>query len=394
MNPKLAAFLSSRQGLDRVTNRSNEDVLAANGWARTVGGANPYLSLFARNRALREAVDRDVANMDIHEFASARGCTYLLPKEHFQLGIKCGQGFNADSAIRTAKNKLGASDEMIEGLKAKILQILAKGPLEPSAMKEPLGEHYIHYGEQGKKVGQTTNVSLGLLSLQAEGKIRRISTNGRLDGQSYAYAVFENPPTVDDRYPREEAFRDLARLYWQWCGFASLAHFQWFSGLGAGAAKAAVEGLNLVPVEKTSLLGSAETLELFYEFQLIDDEFRLVSGLDSLFLLRRDLTLHLSDEAKQVSVLSGGKMASLGTMGDLSVNAIVRQGQIVGLWEYDFEASEIVWVSFVGKQAQLLSEIEQVQAFIREDLGDARSFSLDSPKSRRESLAVLRSLAT
>lgn len=87
-------------------------------------------------------------------------------------------------------------------------------------------------------------------------------------------------------------------------------------------------------------------------------------------------------------------MASLGTMGDLSVNAIVRQGQIVGLWEYDFEASEIVWASFVGKQAQLLCEIEQVQTFIREELGDARSFSLDSPKSRRESLAVLRSLAT
>ncbi len=340
-------------------------------------------------------MDADVASLAIHEFASARGCTYLLPAEHFQVGIKCGQGFNAESAIRTAKNKLGVTDREIEDLKAGILRALAAGPLGTSDLKEPLGDLYKNFGEAGKKIGQTTNVSLGLLSLQAEAKIRRIPSDGRLDGQSYKYCLFENAPAVDESYPQAQAFRDLARLFWGWCGFASLAHFQWFSGLGVKAAFSAVEGLGLVGLEGTAMLARPAVFEKFSEFnEPIDPVFRLVSGLDSLFLLRRDLSLHIAAEQAGMDVLSQGKLANLGSLNDLSSHAIVDRGRIVGLWEYDFDAREIVWVSFVGSSSDLLAEIERVQGFVRDELGDARSFSLDSPKSRQGSLARLRELAT
>jgi hypothetical protein len=47
-----------RQGLDETAGTPAQ-VLAATGWARSVGGANPYLSLFARAVAHTEAYVRD-----------------------------------------------------------------------------------------------------------------------------------------------------------------------------------------------------------------------------------------------------------------------------------------------------------------------------------------------
>jgi hypothetical protein len=187
IDARLSAFLGECQGLHSFSSESSASVLATNGWARTVGGANPYLSLFARNRASRKAIESDVASSLIQEFASARGWTYLLPAEHFQVGIKCGQGFNAESAMRSAKSKLGVNVQEVEALKEGIMRALENGPLDTAGLKEPLGSLYKNYGEAGKKIGQTTNVSLGLLALQAEAKIRRIPSDGRLDGQSYKY---------------------------------------------------------------------------------------------------------------------------------------------------------------------------------------------------------------
>ncbi|MEI7576757.1 MAG: crosslink repair DNA glycosylase YcaQ family protein [Armatimonadota bacterium] len=391
---RLLAYLGECQGLSSFTSDSSAAVLAENGWARTVGGANPYLSLFARNQASRESVDADVASLSIHEFASARGCTYLLPAEHFQVGIKCGQGYNAESALRTARSKLGVTDEEVDALKEGILLALAGGPLDAAALKEPLGSLYKHYGEAGKKIGQTTNVSLGLLALQAGAKIRRIPSDGRLDGQTYKYCLYENAPVVDEAYPQALAFRHLARLFWSWCGFASIAHFQWFSGLGVKGALSAIEGLGLIAVEGTPLLSLPSAAEAFRDFRMpADPTFRLVSGLDSLFLLRRDLSLHIFDEQVGLDVLSQRKLATLGSLNDLSTNAIVDRGRIVGLWEYDFDSKEIVWVSFVGSSSELLEEVRRVESFISTELGDARSFSLDSPKSRQPSIARLREMA-
>lgn len=75
----------------------------------------------------------------------------MLPAEHFQVGIKCGQGFNAESALRAARAKLGVLDEEVEALKAGILLALESGPLDAAGLKEPLGSLYKHYGEAGKK---------------------------------------------------------------------------------------------------------------------------------------------------------------------------------------------------------------------------------------------------
>ncbi|MFD9633922.1 hypothetical protein [Streptomyces violascens] len=60
------------------------------------------------------------------------------------------------------------------------------------------------------------------------------------------------------------------------------------------------------------------------------------------------------------------------------------------LWEYDVERAEIVWQAFGEPDAALRAEVDRVTAFVRDELGDARGFSLDSPKSRAPRIAELR----
>jgi hypothetical protein len=384
---RLASFLSQKQGLNRKCDLSNRLTLENFGWARSVGGANIYLSLAARNGSSARQAEDDVKNDQFAEFASARGCTYFLPQKDFQLGIKCGQGFNELSAFRTAQNKLGFTEKDLFLLNEGILSVLESGEADTSEIKNRLGALVKNFGETGKKVGQTTSLSLGLLILQSLGKIRRIPVGGRLDAQNYKYCLFQNAPDVDESFSKEEAYRALATKYWQWLGFASLSHFQCFSGLSKKAVAEAVSHLKLLPFGEGTLMGTAETHDEFSNHEVPGEpEFRIISGLDSFLLGRRDLALHLTEKDASNTLFSQDQ-----GLQDLSHNAIVDRGRIVGVWEYDVETEEIVFATVVEETDVLYEEVKRTQDFIKCELGDARSFSLDSPKSRKPSLEKIRS---
>jgi hypothetical protein len=387
---KIRAYLAHRQGLLQFSTKTNREVLRDVGWVRSVGGHNIYIALHARNGCSKEKAETDTKNHEIYEFASARGCTYFLPNDDFQVGIKAGQGFNDASSIRTAKTKLGFTDEDLVNLKAGILNSLKGGALDTNGIKKELGDLIINFGELGKKVGQTTSLSLGLLSLQAEAQIRRVPKGWALESQSYEYELFLDSPNVGDSYSKDQAYGDLAERYWNWIGLASLAHFQWFSGLGVGAAKKAVEGVNLVPIEGSDLLINADLADEFRIFEPPKSPvYRLVTALDSLFLLRRDVEslFDPQDLGSEKAAKRGGGLVSAN---ELRNHAIVDRGRIVGLWEYEQHSDSLVYALFVPLNDALEAEMKRTEAFIRDQLGDCRSFSLDSPKSRQEAIDQLR----
>jgi len=70
--------------------------------------------------------------------------------------------------------------------------------------------------------------------------------------------------------------------------------------------------------------------------------------------------------------------------------AILDRGRLVGLWEYDPESQSIAWTSFIHSNAELEKAVRRSEEYIRTELGDARSFSLDSPKSRAPRIKALR----
>ena len=98
---RLRAWAWHRQGLDgSLAGCTAEQVLARAGWARSVGGANPYITLFARAGIRREQVDADVLAHRILELPAARGCTYVLGRDDFAWALKLGK--DAAEAVRGA----------------------------------------------------------------------------------------------------------------------------------------------------------------------------------------------------------------------------------------------------------------------------------------------------
>lgn len=391
------AWWAHKQGLDGSLQKAGAaEILERTGWARSVGGVNPYLTLFARGGISREAADEAVAKIRIHELPAARGCTYVVPGSDFALALTVGQGFGDEAEIRTAVKYLGVTEKEIEQLMEKVLQVLKSGPKDPRELKEPLGTAVRNLGEAGKKRGVTTTLPLALGRLQSQGRIRRIPLNGRLDQQRYAYAAWSPSPLEKSNVNPDQGQTELARKYFQWIGPATLAEFQWFSGFGAKASKSAVEPLGLVQTDAGSdLLMLPEDVEALRKFQRPKKPYyALLSCIDGLFLLRRNIVSLVESADLKRKIMGEGGLTQLSGLSDLPYNAIVDRGRLIGLWEYEPSSEKIVWTSFVAADKELTSAVARTETFIREQLGDARSFSLDSPESRAPRIAALRKQTT
>jgi hypothetical protein len=388
---RVRAWWAHRQGLDgALSGASAAEVLERTGWARSVGGAGPYLGLFARAGLGREAVDAAVARLDVHELPSARGCTHVLPRADYALGLELGAGA-PEAELASAEKHLGVRRAEIERLCDAVLEALVSGPLDPAAIRDATGGAARSLGDAGKKRGMTTTLPLALGLLQARGEIRRVPPNGRLDQQRYAYARWSPSPLEASVPDREQAHVELARRYFRWAAPAALRHFRWFSGLTAGAAKAAIEPLGLTPLAGTDLLLPPDLVGEFTDYREPGKPgYTLLAGIDGLNLLRRDLPL-LVDPADAQRPVPGAKAGRVfGAEADPPCHVVVDRGRIVGFWEYDTQRHEIVHQLFVPLDSALEEALARTESFVREELGDARGFSLDSPKSRAPRITAMR----
>jgi hypothetical protein len=390
---KRLAWWHKQQGLDgSLTGAAPAEVLTRTGWARSVGGAAPYLTLLARAGTSREDIDKSVADLHIHELPSARGCTYVVPADDFALALKVGQPAS-EVPINQARKYLDVTDRELETLYRAVLDALAPGrPLTPDQVKEACGGAVRNLGDAGKKRGLSTTLPLALGYLQAQGEIRRVPVNGRLDQQRYAYTRWTANPLKGFTLSYEEALTELAGRYFRWIGPASMAHFQWFSGLGVAASKGAVAPLGLVPVaEGEPLLMLPDEVEPYHAFvPPAEPQIAMVSSLDGLMLLRREVAPLIAEEDQQRPVFAEKGAQAAGGLTDAPFHTIVDRGQIIGFWEYDPDRHQIVWMTFSTPPAELHHIIEQTETYARDQLGDVRSFSLDSPASRAPKLAWLR----
>jgi hypothetical protein len=233
-------------------------------------------------------------------------------------------------------------------------------------------------------------VALGLL--QSAGEIRRVPVNGRLDQQRYRYTRWSPNPLAKSKRTAEEAYAELARRFFRWIGPATLAEWRWTSGLGVKAARAAVEPLKLAPLDKSSdRLMFAEDLDALKSFHRPrEPQYSLVSSLDAISLLRRDLKGMLAEADRERRVFVDKGYQSVGSLADLPSHAIMDRGRVIGLWEFDTATGTIAWTAFVKKDQALEAAVRRAEQYVRDQLGDARSFSLDSPASRIPRVKALR----
>ena len=396
MNPKLRAWWWTRQGLDgSLEGKSPREALLRAGWSRSVGGASPYIAIFSRTGATRAVTDKAVADAEIHELPTARGCTYVLPKDHYAVGLSAARGFSDDAEVTLAKRFLGVTEEEVETLCEAVVHAVRVMPLDPKDIKSAVGDKARTLGEEGKKRGLGSTLPLALGRLQVTGRIRRIPADGRLDRQRYKYIVWDPSPMEGHIRTKGESLADLAKLYWRWVGPASVSDFQKFAGLGVKAAKDVVTPLGFVPIEEGSeLLLPPTELEGFKSFEPpAEPRYTLVASLDGSLLHRWDVVSLLDEVDKGRETATDKGAVPIASLSDLYSNGILDRGRLVGLWEYDPFVKSIVSVSFVKRSPALKAAIETTEAFVRDQLEDCRTFSLDSPESRKPKLAILRDMA-
>jgi hypothetical protein len=382
----LRAWAWHKQGLDgTLAGATSEEVLARAGWARSVGGANPYLTLFARAGIRRDQVDRDVLDLKIHELPTARGCTYVLGREDFAWALSLGK--NAEEAFRVLA-RLGVDRGEITLLEEQILHVLseADGPMDPKQLRDELGESVRSLGEEGRKKGASTTLPTALGLLQADGRIRRVPVNGRLDQQRYTYTPWGLPHST---LGPEDARAELIRRYLGWTGGATLGQSQWFTGFTVAQSKAALAAAAAVEVPVASggpLWMLPDDVGILAQFTAPEKEqIQLLAGTDSLVLQRRNSVDLFAEADKGRKVLN----STLALQADLPDHPILDRGRIIGLWQYDPGKARIAHWLFDGPTPAVTRRIAEVEAWIQEDLGDFRSYSLDSPASRQERLDAL-----
>jgi hypothetical protein len=382
---KLRAWWSARQGLDAsLKGKSAHDVLQTTGWARSVGGVGPYLTVYARSGLDRAEIDGAIAEARIHELPSARGCTYVVPESDYAIALTVGQQFSAETEYKLAL-KLGAAEKEIDKLRAAILKALEKAPLDPAEMRKIVGPAARNFGPEGQKKGITTTIPVALGLMQSAGEIRRIPMEGRLDAQRFQYSLWKNNPLLKWKKSREETFVELARRYFSWIGAAKLTEFQWFSGLGVKASKDATAPLKLVAWGDGYLM-TPDQAEAFEKFQAPKKpQYSLVSSIDGIGQLRRNLVSLLAPADRERNFMKG-KSALL----DFPDHGILDRGRLVGLWAFDTADGTIVWNSFIKPDTAMKDAVRTTETWVREQLGDARGFSLDSPKSRESHIAEMR----
>ena len=387
----LRAWNAHRQGMDgRLEGQSAAEILTETGWVRSVGGASPYLALYARGRLARAVIDAAVADAFIHELPAARGCTYVVPAGDYAVALAAGRAFGGVTERRTAE-KLGVTRAELDRLSDAVLDALRSGPLDPRALHGVLGDAVRNLGPDGKKRGLTTTLPVALGELQARGRIRRIPADGRLDQQRYSYARWEPGPFDSGEVSDEVAYIEMAQRFFRWAAPAAAADFQWFSALSQKAVRAAIGELGLVPLAPDDpRLLFPEDLESLRSFAVPSEpRYTLVGSLDNISHLRRDGRALL--EASDLGRLDSGTLPGApGNLADLPHHASLDRGRLVGFWDFDPAAGEIVWASFAPADDALRAEVARTEAFVRDDLGDARSFSLDSPASRGRRLEALR----
>jgi hypothetical protein len=273
--------------------------------------------------------------------------------------------------------------------------LVAKTPLEPAAMKESLGDLVRSLGAEGKKRGTTSTLPLALGQLQTHGLIRRVPTDGRLDQQKYRYVAWTPSPLGKKTLGEAELAIELARRFFRWAGPATVADFAKWAGLGVKVARAAALEVKLVPLEGEGderLLFADDRDALLATKVPKEPAISFLSSIDNVVHLRRAIAAQVDARDLPRASLGSDAKAAGGALVELAHHPIVDRGRIVGLWEWDGVNGKLVARTFAKAadvDRRVAKEGEAFAAYVAEELGDARSFSLDSPEKRLEIILPL-----
>lgn len=398
------------QGLAMVPGIPPAQVLERTGWVRTLGGADAYLALLARQPHLSRALVDGAVYAGLAQIAPAvRGCIYLVPASDAPLCLRVAAS-QALPRARREYEKVGIQPKELAELGKAIGNLLTlKGPMTTDALRKALPEGSVRsLGERGKKVGISSTLPPALRELEFARRVDRRPENGRLDTERYLWHAL--PPGLGEVLP-DDPVRVHAKLierYARFAGVGTLAAFCGWSGLSQRDARAALAAADVLPVAIEGEPGEAfarrDVEELAILAPAVAEAVAFLSFEDNLVHLHGGPHHLVDDEYLDLAVPSWGSSnarreapTTLRDAPHLALRPVLADGCISGFWEYDPDAGLALPHCFrtPSKQAQRrLEELsETVSAFLRSEVGHGRSFSLDTDDELRFRLSLLRDLA-
>ncbi len=394
------------QGLAEPLEGSLEDVVAATGWVRTLGGADVYLAVRARVPGLKRAdLDAAADASRLQVIPAVRGCIYLVPRADVPLVMRVAEEAYRKRAEREHE-KVGLGAKELADVAEAALVALRKGPLSTDALRKALPAGVVRsLGEVGKKVGLSSTLPPALRHLEFEGKVERRMEGGRLDTERYLWRLTARNPFTGARVPAaaEERHARLAAIFFRQFGPATVEDFAAWAGFSQRDAKAAVARAGLVSVAVEGYADVAhvteEALEALREKAPASTSVSLLPSQD-LYVASHGGPARVTDPAHhgiQVPTWGSSKGATLGQAAHLFVRPVLDGERLVGLWEFDPKADDVVFHTFEPlaprRRKAVQARAEDVAAFLREDIGHARSVTLDSVDSVQKRADFVKSLA-
>lgn len=394
-----------RQGLAEPLEGSIEEVVAATGWPRTLGGVDVYFAVRARVPAMRRAdLDRAVEQSRLQVIPAVRGCIYLVPRPEVPLVLRVAEEMQRKRSERELE-KVGVKASEIEDIGKAVLAALKKGPLTTDAIRKALPEGTVRsLGEKGKKLGMSSPLPTAMRELEFEGLIERTLEGGRLDSERYLWRIPKKSPFTGVKVPDEpvERYARIAEIFFRHSGPATAKDFASWTALSQRDALAAIERAGLVPI---TVEGYAEDCFVHEEdvavLRKAAPRATSVSMLafEDGYLVHHGGPAHMVDpkhHKKDIEVWGSTKGSMFGDAKHIQIRTVLDGDRVAGIWELDPDKGEIVFATFDPLPPKRRSAVrklaDELAAFIKEELGHARSFNLDTTEEIKRRASVVRAM--
>jgi hypothetical protein len=385
---RLNAWRMHRQYLDRPFGSKNLlELVRSVGWIYSPGCSTPYLSFWARLASFN-AEELNTLVFDeqkLVQLETLRGCTMLVPRDQAAVALRIRPRTFTELA-KQARQQMPVTDPEMDKLKSSLLRALQDGSKTSEQLHKAVPPSLVKdFPPELKRIGFINSLSLALNLLKEEGRIIKIQTQRRLDSAEYSYVLLADLlPEVDPFEMRShEACTRLAAQYFRAESPARAKDFAWWAGINVTDAIKGIEEVKpkLVPIEvegtRDEYLIPESDIEEFAKFSPEDAPFNLIPYRDTYLKGQREIVDRFlrSEHADKPFSRWKGKLIND------PIATIIRDGQVIGVWEWNQENKDIDLILFENTPKPAQKEIEkrasQLAGFISKYLGQTRLHGLD-----------------
>jgi hypothetical protein len=394
--PRTRSFWARRQGLANPGPGAVGATVDRAGWVRTLGGVDVYLALLARIPGLRAAdVDRAAAAHEVQVVPAVRGCIYLVPRADVPMALRLAE---AEWRPRSDRDlaKAGVPQQEVADLATEVAKALAKGPLSTDALRKALPPGAVRsLGPEAKKIGLSSALPVALRWLELEGRVERTLPDGRLDSERYLWRLAAEPLPAAPPDLHAAFLSGFLRRH----GPASVDEIAGFSALSKKEIKAALARVPAVPVTIEGHAPEAWLLEddvpaLQDAAPIASDSVAVLPFEDSAVVVHGPGAItEARHHGLEVRQWGNQRPATLGEAKHVHARVFLAGGRLAGFWEYDLRAGRPVWKGLDPLPDAILGALESRADGVTRlvaDLGNAKSYSLDTDEAIQERADALR----